>query len=292
MAYTHQVQYATKGKYWYLPDITVSGLVIHSVGCPQPKASVFVKNFNSPNARASVHGFIEPGLFIQTAPCMEVVRKAKKCYHVGSGPKGSYNSNRIGIEMTEPSTITYTGGATFRDNNPAATKEFIMKVTATAAEVFADLCIKHNLPVTAITSHAQANRDGMGSAHGDPEHLWKYVGYSLAQFRNDVQALINEKKGDYLANMTKAEFETILDARLPKVYHTVKDVPEWGRQNVRNAIAAGCIAGTSEGGTGDNLVVDISNDLLRVIVIMDRAGMFETKTAKTVTRKAAAPKED
>lgn len=275
MAYEHQVQYATKGKYWNLPDITVSGLVIHSVGCPQPKASVFVNNFNKPSASASVHGFIEPGLFIQTAPCMETVRKAKKCYHVGSGTKGSYNSSRIGIEMTEPSTITYTGGSSFRDNNPTETKKFVMQVTATAAEVFADLCIFHNLPVTAITTHAQASRDGMGSAHGDPEHLWNYVGYSLTQFRNDVQALINEKKGDYLANMTKAELDKYLDERLPKVYHTVKDIPDWARQQVKNAIAAGCIAGTGEGGSGDNLVVDLNNDVVRMIVVMDRAGLFD-----------------
>ena len=29
--------------------ITVNGLMLHSVGCPQPKASVFIKNWNSPS---------------------------------------------------------------------------------------------------------------------------------------------------------------------------------------------------------------------------------------------------
>ena len=46
MAYESKTQYCTKNKYWYLPEISINGLVLHSVGCPQPKASVFVNNFN------------------------------------------------------------------------------------------------------------------------------------------------------------------------------------------------------------------------------------------------------
>ena len=29
--------------------ITVKGLLLHSVGCPQPKASVFINNWNIPS---------------------------------------------------------------------------------------------------------------------------------------------------------------------------------------------------------------------------------------------------
>lgn len=293
MAYESKTQYCINNKYWYLPEISINGLVLHSVGCPQPKASVFVNNFNKQSARASVHGFIEPGLFIKTAPCDEKKRKAKKCYHVGSGKKGSFNSTRIGIEMTEPSTITYTGGANFRDNNPTATKDFIMRTTATAAEVFADLCIFHGLPVTAITTHRQACLDGYGSNHGDPEHLWNHVGYSLAQFRNDVQALINAK-GDYLATMTKAEFEAVLDERIGKNYKTIADLPDYAKQPVRNAVAAGCLGGTGEGGSGDNLIIRLSHDLMRTMVILDRAGLFEKKedeAPKTSTRRVIKKEE-
>lgn len=117
MSYTHDVKWATNGKYWNLPDINLKGLVLHSVGCPQPRADVFAKNFNSPNARASIHGCIEPGRFIEMAPIYKKKGRVKKCYHVGSGPKGSRNSTHIGIEMTEPSTIKYTGGASFKDLN-------------------------------------------------------------------------------------------------------------------------------------------------------------------------------
>lgn len=40
--------------------ITVKGLMIHSVGCPQPKASVFLNSWNSASYTAAcVHGFID-----------------------------------------------------------------------------------------------------------------------------------------------------------------------------------------------------------------------------------------
>ena len=40
--------------------ITVKGLMLHSVGCNQPKASVFINSWNSASYdRACVHGFID-----------------------------------------------------------------------------------------------------------------------------------------------------------------------------------------------------------------------------------------
>lgn len=40
--------------------ITVKGLMLHSVGCSQPKASVFINSWNSASYdRACVHAFID-----------------------------------------------------------------------------------------------------------------------------------------------------------------------------------------------------------------------------------------
>lgn len=289
MAYKHEIQDATSGKYWNLPEIKMSGLVLHSVGCPQPKASVFVRNFNSPNARASVHGFIEPGLFIETAPCSRKKGKGKKCYHVGSGSKGSYNSSRFGIEMTEPSTIKYTGGASFKDLNPEKTRAHIVGVTQTAAEVFADLCIFHGFSVDQITTHRQAHLAGYGGNHGDPDHIWKHIGYSLEQFRKDVQYLINEKKGDVLANMTKEEMMQIVKSAIqeaqPETYKTIKEVPDYAKESVQKCIDLGIISGTG-GETEGRANLNLSYDLTRTLVILDRAGCFD-KAAETATSSRA-----
>lgn len=51
--------------------ITVKGLMLHSVGCSQPSALAFIKNWNSPSFdRACVHGFIDgnDGTVYQTLP--------------------------------------------------------------------------------------------------------------------------------------------------------------------------------------------------------------------------------
>lgn len=291
MAYKHDVKMATSGKYWNLPEISLKGLCLHSVGCPQPSADVFAKNFNSPNARASIHGCIEPGRFIEMAPIFEKKGKVKKCYHVGSGSKGSRNSTHIGIEMTEPSTIQYTGGANWVDKNPANTKKHITEVTQTAAEVFADLCIYHNLTVNdiTITTHRQSHLDGYGGNHGDPEHIWKAINYTLKDFRRDVQAHIDAKKGDVLALMTKQEFEQILDEKLkgvqPANFKTIDDVPEYAKGVVQRLVDAGCLSGTG-GTTNGKPNLNLSYDLVRTLVILDRVGALESKQATASTMKA------
>ena len=86
--------------------ITVKGLMLHSVGCPQPKASVFINSWNSPSYdNACVHGFIDgnDGTVYQTLPWNH------RGWHCGSGSKGSGNNTHIGVEMCEPACIKYTG---------------------------------------------------------------------------------------------------------------------------------------------------------------------------------------
>lgn len=47
--------------------ITVKGLMLHSVGCPQPKASAFINSWNSASYdSACVHGFIDAHVIIGT----------------------------------------------------------------------------------------------------------------------------------------------------------------------------------------------------------------------------------
>jgi hypothetical protein len=47
--------------------ITVKGLMLHSVGCPQPKASAFINSWNSPaHGTSCVHGFIDDDVIIRT----------------------------------------------------------------------------------------------------------------------------------------------------------------------------------------------------------------------------------
>ena len=170
--------------------ITVKGLMLHSVGCPQPNATVFIKNWNSESYdRACVHGFIDgnDGTVNQTLPWN----------HRGWHGGGSSNNTHIGVEMCEPACIKYTGGATFTCSDTATANAVAKRTYEAAVELFAFLCKKYRLDPTAdgvIVSHAEGYKRGIASNHGDPEHLWKQLntGYTMDGFRKAVKAAMGK----------------------------------------------------------------------------------------------------
>jgi len=168
--------------------ITVKGLMLHSVGCSQPSASVFVKNWNSASHTSScVHAFIDgnDGTVYQTLPWNH------RGWHAG----GSANNTHIGVEMCEPACIKYTGGATFTCSDTSTAKAVAKRTYEAAVELFAKLCKDYNLDPIAdgvIISHSEGYKRGVASGHADPEHLWKQLGlsYTMATFREAVRAKI------------------------------------------------------------------------------------------------------
>lgn len=161
-----------------------SGLMLHSVGCPQPNAEVFAKSWNRSNYEVAVHAVLQAdGTVYQCMPWNF------RGWHAGGGA----NNTHIGVEMTEPDCIKYTGGSTFTCSNTAKAKEQVAGTYKTAVELFAYLCKKYNLdPIKkgVIVSHKEGCALGIASNHGDPEHLWKQLGmgYTMDKFRQDVKA--------------------------------------------------------------------------------------------------------
>ena len=178
--------------------ITVKGLMLHSVGCPQPKASVFINSWNSPAHDTScVHGFIDgnDGTVYQTLPWNH------RGWHCGSGSKGSGNNTHIGVEMCEPACIRYTAGSNFTCSNLAEARSVAERTYGAAVELFAMLCRKYSLNPLAdgvIISHREGHGRGIASNHGDPEHLWTQLGmgYTMDSFRKAVRAAM-DKDGTY-----------------------------------------------------------------------------------------------
>lgn len=163
--------------------IEVKGLMIHSVGCPQPKAQAFINNWNKSGANACVHAIIEPdGDVYQLLPWT----------HRGWHGGGSSNNTHIGVEMTEPSTIKYTSGASWKEiGDGTNTKAHVLATYKHSVELFAYLCVKFGLDPLAdgvIISHSEGHKRGIASNHGDVEHLWNKFGLSMAQFRKDIKA--------------------------------------------------------------------------------------------------------
>lgn len=169
--------------------IVVKGLMLHSVGCPQPSAETFVKKWNNPQeSRACVHAFIDgnTGTIYQTLPWD----------HRGWHSGGSSNNTHIGVEMCEPACIRYTGGATFSCSNRTTAMEVVTRTYNAAVELFAFLCKQYHLDPLAdgvIISHREGHARGVASGHGDPDHLWNGLesGYTMDGFRRDVRAAMN-----------------------------------------------------------------------------------------------------
>lgn len=171
--------------------ITVKGLMLHSVGCPQPSASVFVKNWNKTTYNnACVHAFIDgnTGDVYQTLPWNH------RGWHCGTGTSGqSANNTHIGVEMCEPACIKYTSGANFTCSNLTTAKAVAKRTYEAAVELFAYLCKQYGLNPLAdgvIISHKEGYSRGVASNHGDPEHLWNQLGmgYTMEGFRKAIQA--------------------------------------------------------------------------------------------------------
>lgn len=194
--------------------ITVKGLMLHSVGCPQPKASVFINSWNSASySSACVHGFIDgnDGTAYQTLPWNH------RGWHCGSGSNGSGNNTYIGVEMCEPACIEYTSGSNFTCSDKTTARTVAKRTYESAVELFAYLCQKYSLNPTAdgvIISHKEGHSRGIASNHGDPEHLWNGLGmgYTMDTFRAAVKAKMagnntttTGTQATEFANLTEAE---------------------------------------------------------------------------------------
>lgn len=168
---------------------TKGGLMLHSVGCPQPSAQVFVNSWNSADKSACVHAFIDAN----TGDVYQTLPWEYRGWHCGSGPNGSGNNTHIGVEMCEPACIRYTGGARFTCSNVEEARAAVRRTYESSVQLFAELCERFRLDPLAdevILSHEEGHKRGIASNHGDPVHLWNQLnmGYTMDGFRKAVKA--------------------------------------------------------------------------------------------------------
>ena len=250
--------------------ITPKGLMLHSVGCPQPSAAVFVKNWNRADYdRACVHGFIDAntGDIYQTLPWN------RRGWHCGDAA----NNTHIGVEMCEPACIKYTQGATFTCSDPATAKAAATRTYKAAVELFAMLCKQFNLDPLAdgvILSHKEGAARGIASGHADPEHLWNQLGmgYTMNTFRAAVKAAMGGStvKGyttiTGTAKATVGQMRAYIKAKNSKVPNSVLDMiplylSEGAAEGIRGdvAFAQSCLETGNFGFAGSAVTLDQNN---------------------------------
>lgn len=219
--------------------IIVKGLMLHSVGCPQPSAEIFIKQWNHAAAsRACVHAFIDgnTGRVYQTLPWNH------KGWHCG----GNGNALYIGVEMCEPSSIRYTGGAGFTCSDRQKAMDVVDCTYRSAVELFATLCRQFGLDPLAdgvIISHKEGHDRGLASGHADPDHLWKGLGcsYTMDTFRKAVSEAmrsgaaptVDERKEEPKVtiqeggNTMSVQEGSIVRVAANAVYYNGKEMPDW-----------------------------------------------------------------
>ena len=232
--------FAVKNKcYQAATPLTPRGIMLHSVGTPQPSAAVFARSFNQyqpGGASVCVHAFAQAdGTVYQTLPW------EMRGWHCG----GAANASHIGIEMTEPSA------AMSRDESAAQ----IAGTYRTAVELFAALCKQYELDPAqdgVIIGHAEGHRRGVASNHADPEYLWNAygMGYTMDGFRRDVAGA-----------MKNGAREEALD--MPR-YDSVAEMPQWARAGVQRLIDRGVLSGVGNG------KLDLSLDMIRTMLVCQR----------------------
>ena len=256
--------------------ITVKGLMLHSVGCPQPKASAFISSWDSPaHGGSCVHGFIdgEDGTVYQTLPWNH------RGWHCGSGSRGSGNNTHIGVEMCEPACIKYTAGSDFVCSDLDAARAVAERTYRAAVGLFAMLCGKYGLDPLAdgvVISHREGCARGIASNHGDPEHLWGQLGmrYTMDGFRRAVRAAMegaDSGTDGYMGIMGKAvatagQMAAYVRAKNPGVAQSVLDMiplylSEGEAEGVRGdiAFAQSCLETGNFGFSGSAVTLSQNN---------------------------------
>ena len=168
--------------------------------------------------------------------------------HARPGSKGSGNNTHISFEICEDSRADPVYFA-------AAYKETV--------ELTAYLCKLHGLsPLEdgVVIDHAEGYARGIASNHGDVGYWLKLHGKSMDDARLDVAYYMEH-------GCHKGEEENGMR------YKCLRDVPKAYRdETIDRLVALGIIKG--KGGVGENMIIDLGEDAIRILIYNDRAGLY------------------
>jgi hypothetical protein len=242
----------------------IKGVMVHSTGANNPNLKRYVQpddgtlgtnsygnDWNRPGLQVCVHAFIGKCADGSIAT-YQTLPWYYRAWHCGAGG----NNTHISFEICEDDLSSET---------------YFSQVYAEAVELTAYLCDLYQLDPRedgVVIDHAEGYKRGIASGHTDVGHWFPRFGKSMDTFRADVWRVMNGKEMIVLT-MTKAELGEMIDERISgKNYKTLEDVPAWGKATVKKLVDSGALQGTGDG-------LNISNDLLRTLVILDRRGAFK-----------------
>ena len=223
-------------------------IVIHDTGNKSngANADAHFNYFNGGDRQSSADFFVDDTKILQ-------INDYKKFYTYqcgdGNGKYGITNSNSIGIEICVNSDGDYTSAY----NNAVELTKYLMK--------------ELNIPIERVVRHYDASRKNCpASMSGNNWKLWNDFKKLLSGSEELTMAQYEELKKEI--DILKQTIET-LEKSTEKVYHYTIEVPEWGRPTIQKLLDKGLYKGASESD------LNLSDSLLRTLVINDRAGLYD-----------------
>ena len=149
-----------------------------------------------------------------------------------------------------------------------------------ARELTAELCRKFGLDPLApgvLVDHAEGAALGIASNHADVDHWWSRYGVTMDDFRADVARLLEQEDAaqeeeeepsmtrEEITQLVKQDLEEERDAR---IFRNLADVPDWAAATAQKLVERGALQ-------GDGKALNLSYDLLRTMVALDRLGILD-----------------
>ena len=258
-----EVRYATQNGA-YRAGRTISnhqGCVNHSVGCAQPKADVFFSSMNKTSAQWGVNAILGDFHTGEGRILVTLDLKARP-WGCGAGSRGSWNNTKIQWEVCEPAGHTYAGG-TMIAYDAEKNQGYFDRMWKMLVAWNVYCAVKLGYPVSGISDHAESYRAGYGSNHSDMGQWLPKHGKSMDALRAEVQAILENEEDE--EDMVR--------------YNKLSDIPE--SCNFRNIVddlmTAGIIAGDGSDPDGNDDVIDLSHDMVRMLIFNYRAGVYDEK---------------
>lgn len=179
----------------------------------------------------------------------------------GQGINGSYNATHIQFEICE---------------DDLTSKSYFDKAIAKAVELCAYLCNKFDIKVSNVVSHHESYLQGYGNNHADIDHWLKAYNMTMDDFRGMVAEKI--KGGKPMTDAEKSELEALkkrvetLETELKNCFETCNwttACPEWAQATVHKLLSKDIARGRDDG------MLHLSEQMIRILVMLDRAGDFD-----------------
>lgn len=226
---------ANSGNYRAGRTTPINWIVLHYTGNNGDTAANNATYFAREVTKTSAHYFVDETSIWQS------VKDCDTAWHCGTNTgyfNAARNNNSIGVEMCSD---VVNGKETITEPTVERTVELVRFLMA-----------KYNVPIFRVCRHYDVTHKQCPAPWVRESALWE-------NFKERLQN-----------NMTEEKVKSLIEQALErKVYDTLDDVPAWARPTVEKLLNKDFLVGDEHGN------LNLSTDLLRLLVINDRAGLYK-----------------